>query len=333
MKSILMFEIRTRMYIYKKIRITFLCLCTIVFLFNVLAVKASDNKGLFRHKLNPKVVLKKRSYYIYIPQTEKNLSELPIYMVLHGGFSTAKKIMKISGFNKLADEKEIIMVYPNGAYGFWGLLQHWNAGHCCGKAQKDKTDDVGFLLNVFDDIKIRYGLKGNNKFLIGFSNGAMLANKFAAEHTKLLSGAAIVSGTIAGRLSEKFAFETVEKPKDILPIIVMHGKKDDSIPYFGGKTKRHKTQREYYSVQSSMDFWIENNKLESAAIVEDLSNDKLEKKVWYGKAQRPMLALYSFNDLAHQWPTNYIDSQGSRVSYNINYLIYEFFTYAGTKHE
>jgi len=39
-----------------------------------------------------------------------------------------------TGWSDLADREGFVVLYPEGI-GLLGYLQHWNAGHCCGRAR------------------------------------------------------------------------------------------------------------------------------------------------------------------------------------------------------
>ena len=85
-----------------------------------------------------------RSYRLHIPAHYSPSEAMPLVVVIHGAFDTAEGIEKVSGFSELADREKFLVLYPNGI-GIMGWLQHWNAGHCCGKAAADGIDDVGFI--------------------------------------------------------------------------------------------------------------------------------------------------------------------------------------------
>ena len=89
---------------------------------------------------------------------------------------------KFSGFSALADREKFLVLYPDGM-GLFGYLQHWNAGHCCGKAAKDKVDDVGFIAAAIEDVCDHLRVDRSRIYMLGFSNGGMMAYRFAAEKT------------------------------------------------------------------------------------------------------------------------------------------------------
>jgi len=98
----------------------------------------------YKNKVDMRVRGSRRSYLIHVPPAHNSQQPLPLVVVIHGAFETAKDMEKRTGFSDLADQEGFVAVYPNG-FGLFGLLQHWNAGHCCGKAAADDIDDVGFL--------------------------------------------------------------------------------------------------------------------------------------------------------------------------------------------
>ncbi len=290
------------------------------------AEAAKSNKmGLQKHKLNMRVLSKKRNYLIYLPDTPEPASTLPVIIVLHGAFSTAKGIMKVTGFNRLADSEKLIMVYPNGAYGLFGLFQHWNAGHCCGKAQKDNQDDVRFLVALIEDLKIRFGINGRMVFMVGFSNGGMMTYRFCAEHPEMVSAAAILAGSIGGRASAASPYWRIPDPRQPVPLIVLHGRQDNSVPYAGGRDERHRGDREYDSVADSVGFWVKNNRCVPEPQIDYLLERRIEKKTWSDEKNRPLVVLYSIDDWGHYWPGASRKRDHSLPGFDAAKVIWDYF--------
>ena len=80
----------------------------------------------------------RRTYLVHVPTGYTPDIPLPLVVVIHGAFDTAQGMERVSGFSLLADREGFIVLYPNGM-GILGFLQHWNAGHCCGKAADDQV--------------------------------------------------------------------------------------------------------------------------------------------------------------------------------------------------
>lgn len=95
-----------------------------------------------------------RTYRVHVPPQYDHTTKLPLVVVIHGAFDTAEGMEMYSGFSHLSDEEGFLVLYPNGM-GLFSFLQHWNAGHCCGKAAKDNIDDVGFIAAAITDACVR----------------------------------------------------------------------------------------------------------------------------------------------------------------------------------
>jgi polyhydroxybutyrate depolymerase len=286
---------------------------------------AQNKMGLHQHKLDIRTLHKKRDYLIYLPDTPEPLGTLPVIIVLHGAFSTARGIMKLTGFNALADQEKVIMVYPDGAYGLFGLFQHWNAGHCCGKAQKDNNDDVGFISAMIEDLKNRYNINERKVFMVGFSNGGMMAYRFCAEHPEAIAGAAVLAGSIGGRESPGAPYWRIPSPGQAVPIIVFHGQQDDSVPYGGGLDRRHKSQREYDSVETSVNFWIQNNRCTRQPQNEYLLGQRITKQTWSDIKNDPLVVLYTIDDWGHFWPGANYGKKHSLPGFSATEVIWDYF--------
>ncbi len=106
-------------------------MCGIQFFFSCmpsLPEKGIPDSGTYKRKLNITVQGARRSYLIHIPENYQDNEPVPLLLILHGAFSTAEEMEEHTGFSALADKENFLAVYPNGAYGILGLLQHWNAG-------------------------------------------------------------------------------------------------------------------------------------------------------------------------------------------------------------
>jgi len=262
--------------------------------------------GTYQKKLNIRVLGARRGYLLHIPRGLDPRRASPLVIVLHGAFSTPGKIEKESGFSDLADRENFLAAYPEGAYGLFGLLRHWNAGHCCGKAASDGTDDVGFLETVIDDIAARVAVDRSRIYMTGFSNGGMLVYRFAAERTHVLAAAAPLAASPGGRASAKASVWMTPEPKGPLPMIVFHAKDDRSVPYEGGRSPGKGGERESLSVAESVAFWVRNNRCVSEPEEEFLLGGRLAKKTWPDPAGPNDVVLYTLDAWGHRWPGRFL---------------------------
>jgi polyhydroxybutyrate depolymerase len=239
--------------------------------------------------------LRRRSYRIHLPAGRAQPS--PMVVVLHGAFSTARGIEKRSGFSRLADEEGFVVVYPNG-YGFLGLLRHWNAGHCCGRARSIGLDDVAFLDAVLDDVARRVDIDQRRVYVIGESNGAMLAYLYAAARSQRIAAAAAVIGTIGS--GPATAVERIPPPQAPVPMTIVHGRADGVIPFHGGPSERD-PDVSWVSVSDSAAFWVEHNGTPRQPEVTVLFGGRVVRSAWQGNALAAVV-LYEIKDWPHLWP-------------------------------
>ena len=110
-------------------------------------------------------------------------------LVLHGAGGDPEEIEAGSGWNALADERLMVIAYPEGDGG------DWNAGACCGVAVREAHDDVGFLEALIDHLDGFAQIDPTRVVVVGHSNGGMMAYRLACDPDANVLGVASVSGT------------------------------------------------------------------------------------------------------------------------------------------
>lgn len=101
-----------------------------------------------------------RSFLLYDPPGARAL-----VIALHPLNWTAADFASYIGFDRLAAADGFRVVYPQG------LSNAWNAGYCCPAFHPAAVDDTAFL----QQLMVSQRNPGWKVFLLGFSNGAMLA--------------------------------------------------------------------------------------------------------------------------------------------------------------
>jgi polyhydroxybutyrate depolymerase len=119
------------------------------------------------------------------PASSKATPSLPVLVVLHGRVMSPANIMAVTHF--LAVVGPAIVVFPSG------YDESWNAGYCCGGAQRAGVNDVAFLRAVVDQILVQQpGATPGRVYLAGFSNGGRMAYRMACDAPGLFAGVAAV---------------------------------------------------------------------------------------------------------------------------------------------
>jgi polyhydroxybutyrate depolymerase len=159
-------------------------------------------------------------------------SPRPIVFVLHGGFGSAEQIQtRQAAFDPIAERERAIVVYANGiaadesATNPLARAQTWNAGACCGPAATQNVDDVGFLTAVLDRVEAEACVDKRRVFFTGMSNGGMMSYRMGCERADRVTAIAPVAGSLQLATCA---------PSRKVPIFVVHGTLDESVPYNGG---------------------------------------------------------------------------------------------------
>lgn len=163
--------------------------------------------------------LLKRSYRLYVPRSYDKSRPMPLLVALHGGLGTGKAMADVSGFDRVAEARGLIVAYPDG------LGRAWNAGSCCGKPMENRVDDVGFMKNLVADVRAKVSIDTSRVYGAGFSNGAMLVHRVACEAPGTFTAIAAVAGGIM--------VKDCNASKGT-PTLLVQGRDDPRIPWNGG---------------------------------------------------------------------------------------------------
>ena len=152
----------------------------------------------------------------------------PLLFVLHGFGGTASMMSDASGIDEsFADRYDLrpIVVYPNGTGAESGLPQSWNAGGCCPFSTFDFVDDVAFFDQLIDALTMEYDIDPERVWVVGHSNGGMMAYRLACE----LSTRITAIGVAAGAMMIDSC-----SPTQPVSALHVHGELDTVVPLLGG---------------------------------------------------------------------------------------------------
>lgn len=170
----------------------------------------------------------KRSYHFHLPKNYDPKTPTPVVVVLHGAGTNGAIMEKFSGMTAQSDRSGFIVVYPNGT-GAADLLLTWNAGFFpAAVGKKGPPDDIKFLNAALDDLAKIANVDPKRTYVVGMSNGGMMAYRAAAEMSGRFAAMANVAGTI---VLDKW------EPKHPMPVLHIHGTNDHLVPFKGGDPK------------------------------------------------------------------------------------------------
>jgi polyhydroxybutyrate depolymerase len=248
--------------------------------------------------------LLQRDFLLHVPPGYHGDSPLPLLLVMHGAFSTAVQTERETGFSALADRENFLVAYPEGI-GLFGFLQHWNAGHCCGKAAAEGVNDVAFVDAVIAEVRRRLSLDPQRIYMAGMSNGGMFTYRYAAERTTTLAAAAVVAGAIGSHQGVGGASWQLPAPDETLPLIIFHGLSDDHVPAAGGKSPLKGGERAYSSVAEAAAFWGKADRCQGKPENAPLSGGGGWRQQWSDCARDSAVEVNFLTGWEHQWPAPY----------------------------
>ncbi|MCA9389889.1 dienelactone hydrolase family protein [candidate division WWE3 bacterium] len=238
-----------------------------------------------------------RSYIIHTPPNYNGVSKVPLVIALHGYQQHPKFFELDSGLSRLADQNNFIVVYPFGTEDNKGNNRSWNAGACCDPAAKDQVNDIGFIKELIAQIQKDEAIKGSKIYVIGFSNGGILAHKIAAQLDDTVAAVAVVGGSIGGTPVGDSTY-TIADSSSPVPIVMIHGRDDTTVSYTGDLSE--KLPITFKSFQESSTFW---------ALVDgcSLSSSLIEKNTLYIHSEFPLclynsaVETYTVLNSGHEW--------------------------------
>lgn len=239
------------------------------------------------------------------PRTTSSEKLRPLVVVLHGGLGEDDDTVALSfgKLNRLASEDDFIVVYPEGVGG------HWNDGRNVRDyaAQRERLDDVGFLASLVEHLIETRQIDPAAVFVVGVSDGAMMAHRFACERTELLRAFSAVIGAMPYNVALRRS-RCGTKPVSVLMI---NGTDDPIVPWEGGEVQFDgATLGRVISVEKTFRFWAKQGGCEGVetSMIPDFSpNDgsRIQRHKAAGCVEGTKVELLEVQGAGHTWPAGW----------------------------
>ena len=247
-----------------------------------------------------------RKYLIYIPKSYEGKKEVPLLLNFHPFGTSAEYQLGISDFRQLSEDKEFILVYPEGAELTSGE-PHWNPLKK-DPTNKSNSDDINFTSDLIDLISNNLNINSEKVYAVGYSNGADMAYGLATYLSSKISAIAAVSGSMYELMS------TGDKPSHSTSVLNMTGTSDSIRPYEG-------IDGSLLAVDESLSYWNEINAIKSSPIIiSDTSNSEdVVISSYTTDNQIVTVANYKIINGGHNWFNLNISGKDT------NNIIWDFF--------
>ncbi len=245
-----------------------------------------------------------RTYIAHIPSRLPRTGLAPLLIALHGGGGSGRAMERLTrrGFNRLADKEGFAVVYPDA------IDKHWNDGRglVIYRSQRERVNDVGFISALIDHFSERFGIDRRRVYVVGMSNGALMAYRLACELPQKIAAIASVAGGMPENLSRHCP---ASRP---VPVLIIQGEDDPVVPWDGGKIRFGRLRLgRVLSVLDAVDYWSNRDRCSYAVDVGYLPDrdprdgTRVWKKGYAGCALGTEVVLYGIEGGGHTWPGGY----------------------------
>lgn len=164
-----------------------------------------------------------RSFTLVVPAAGQG--PRPLVIMLHGGATADGRSTMRWGFQPLAARDGVITVHPDG------MGEGWNDGRQSGyltARQGGEVDDVGFIGAMIDTLAAEGLVDAKRVFVVGGSNGGMMALRLACESADRFAAIAPFIAHFPVGEAERC------KPAKPMPLLNIVGDADRLMPFGGG---------------------------------------------------------------------------------------------------
>jgi predicted esterase len=170
---------------------------------------------VFRGEVHLRVAGVDRAVRVLVPASAP--SPAPVLVALHGMYQSVQATEHTQGWGTVARRAGAVLVYGIGSHA------SWDAGTCCGRAAAEHVDDLAYLDRVVALAGALHPADPRRLFLTGFSNGAMMAYRYACARRDRVAAVLAVSGTVVAAC----------RGRSDVAVLAVHGAADRTVPLAG----------------------------------------------------------------------------------------------------
>jgi polyhydroxybutyrate depolymerase len=242
-----------------------------------------------------------RSYRLHTPAGLG--AAAPLVVMLHGAFGDGEQAETSYGWDQLADSAKFVVAFPDG------VGHTWNAHGCCGKAEQENVDDVGFITTMVGEIGAALPIDKSRVYVTGISNGGIMSYALACN-----SG---IFAAIGPDAATQLDACPAPHPTSVIHI---HGTADRLVPYDGGQGASTVNGPSIPDVNA---FWRKVNHCGPP----DVTNKPPVTTSTAACADDRSVELITIEGGRHQWPggTTFLERFGPQNALNATQTIWQFF--------
>ncbi|THD38038.1 MAG: phospholipase, partial [Sphingomonas sp.] len=226
---------------------------------------------------------------------------MPLVIALHGGGGNGAQLARSAGLVEKARAAGFILALPEGSARI-GKIQTWNAGGCCAYAMRAKIDDVGFIRALIDAQVASGRVDPRRVYVVGMSNGGMMAHRIAIALGDRIAAAAVFVGALFGNESA---------PVAPVPLLIVNAANDQNVPVPGGIGPASVSGAQSSPYKPSVyaaRWWATANRCAANPASSDTAD--YARQHWAGCVRGADVDFYLIKDAEHGWPGGTIGRPG-----------------------
>ncbi len=232
----------------------------------------------------------KREYLLYVPRSYDSTKPTPLIISMHAAMNWPAYQMKISQWNKAADENGFIVVYPAGTDPLHLGPKAWFME---GAKTPSRMPDVRFISELIDTLEAHYNIDPTRIYANGMSNGGGMA--FALSCT--LSNRIAAFGAVSAAQSLPSSWCADSTPA---PMIAFHGTADPFVAY-NGAPPGWLNPAPFPNITTWAADWARRNRC-GANPVDSVVAPDVTRHEYTNCANNASVILYTIRGGGHQWP-------------------------------
>lgn len=247
-----------------------------------------------------------RSYGLHVPPAWSAEGELPLVLAFHGAQSSPANLRSVSGLDAVGDALGVVVAYPAAARGDWNT----ECLQCGSDAVVDEIDDIGFVMDLVDQLVVDVGIDRRRVYVIGISNGALFVHYLACAAQSVITAAASVAATMLA--PEYVPACDGERP---VPIVFFLGSDDTLFPPEGRLAGNDIVHVRLLSIAESVGTWVERDGCGSGPVVTELPDahddgTTVTRERYPNCAAGTEVVYFDIEGGGHTWPGSLAQSSG-----------------------
>lgn len=255
-----------------------------------------------------------RSFRVYLPAIYNGQTPRPLVFNFHGSGGTMTGYEGYTRFRQVSDTANFILITPQGAILNPPNYSGWNNF----PGLINPPDDVQFTADLIDTLQKRYNIDTTRIYAAGWSNGGLMCYHLAWQLGRRI--AAI--GSVCGTMQDSMFYQL--RPTNPVPVMEIHGTKDDLVPYNGGLNGGLYLM----PVDSVLRFWVRYNGCDTTPVVTNLPNTNVfdgstvQRYHWPNGADVELLKI---TNGGHTWPNWAVTAANTNRDITADVELWRFF--------